>query len=363
MPYKRKGTPYWWISGIDPRSGKQIRRSSGTTDHAAAKALEQKLRMQSWEQQNWGKQEDVLFEQVMVPYLEYAKVELKSWQELFHQTKKLREHLGGKVMNEISAKQINAYKKARQEDGVSNATINRELSCLSAAINYCNKELEWKLPNPVTGRKLKEPEGRVRWITKAEAAALCREAEKGRDGTLLADFVRLALNTGCRMNELLGLEWNRVDFANRLVILEGEHTKAGKRRSIPLNNGAITALKSRMADRAENHPDSSWVFTRKNGNKVTCLRIGFKNACERAGITNFRIHDLRHTCAAWLVTAGIPLSEVRDLLGHSTIMMTERYAHLAPARVARAVAILDGDSAEDSISHSYHSSSKVVSIR
>lgn len=342
MPHKRKDSNYWWASFTDS-NGKRVRRSTGTTSYTEAKAIESRLRSAAWEEQQWGRAPEVSFAEVIVPYLRYAQAELKSWKELQYQSRKLREHFSNKEMTRLSAKDIEAYKEARREEGVSNATINRELSCLSAAINRASKLLDLDLPNPVKSSKLKEPQGRVRWITRAESEALCRSALQGKDGKLLQDFIRLALNTGCRMNELLGLEWNRVDFANQLVILEGEHTKAGKRRSIPLNKSALIALKSRMSARAEYCPDSPWVFTRKNGQKVTCLRVGFKNACARVGIGNFRIHDLRHTCAAWLVTAGVPLSEVRDLLGHSTVMMTERYAHLAPARVKAAVNLLDGE--------------------
>lgn len=88
-------------------------------------------------------------------------------------------------------------------------------------------------------------------------------------------------------------------------------------------------------------PNSPWVLCRANGEPLQWLHKGFAKACAVAGIKDFRVHDLRHTCAAWLVSAGAPLAEVRDLLGHAGITMTERYAHLAPDNVRAAVARLD----------------------
>ncbi|EPC5685038.1 site-specific integrase, partial [Pseudomonas aeruginosa] len=117
--------------------------------------------------------------------------------------------------------------------------------------------------------------------------------------------------------------------------------------------GAMAALKRRMAFRSETSPECPWVFARANGDRVISLSAGFKQACQAAKIADFTIHDLRHTCAAWLVSAGVPLADVRDLLGHSTVAMTERYAHLAPARVRDAVGVLD-QVRESRISRSVH---------
>lgn len=338
MPYKRGKT--WWIS-FTAADGTYIRRSAGTDDFAAAKAIEQEHRSAAWRQKELGVDPQRTFEEVMIEYLGDAKTSQKSFKTTQYRVKALLSHFAGRIMNDLSGKDIREYSAARGKAGLSSATINRELAALSAAINWCVVELEWKLPNPVKGRTLKEPEGRVRWITRAEVDAICRIARKQRFGFMLEDFVRLAVNTGCRKEEMLGLEWRRVDFANRLIYLDGEHTKASKRRSIPLNEGALAALKGRMAERAEHCPNTPWVFARKNGAKVADLSSGFDAAVEKAGIEDFTIHDLRHTCAAWLVTAGVPLIEIRDLLGHSTIQMTEKYAHLAPARVRNAVSILD----------------------
>ncbi|MEO5345831.1 MAG: site-specific integrase [Magnetococcus sp. YQC-9] len=244
-------------------------------------------------------------------------------------------------MSTFGAKDIRVYIEHRQEDGVKPATINRELTLLSSAINFARRELEWEIPNPVPGRKLREPEGRIRWITREEAQKLIKAAEMETQSPHLADFIHLALNTGCRRGELLGLEWGRVDFQAKLIYLEAQHTKSQKRRSVPLNQAAFKALTHRQEFRATHCPDSPWVFAHPNGQRLLSIRTGFETACRRAGLEDFHVHDLRHTCSAWLVTAGVPLPEVRDLLGHSTVRMTERYAHLAPENIRAAVAVLD----------------------
>jgi integrase len=123
-----------------------------------------------------------------------------------------------------------------------------------------------------------------------------------------------------RKGEMLGLEWRRVDLKANLVYLGAEHTKAGKRRSVPLNAEARSALLSR----AKYCPASPWVFTNRKGERIESIKTSISSACQNAGIEDFTVHDLRHTCAAWLVSAGASLIEVRDLLGHSTIRMTER---------------------------------------
>lgn len=289
----------------------------------------------------WGKKPTHTFEQLMLSHFNAVAGDLRSPERLLSATRRLKPFFEGKVVEELRRSDIALYIEKRKADGISNATINRELDVLSAALNYARFKLEWEIANPVERMSLKEPEGRLRWITRAESDVLIREAEKEPKSPHLADFIRLALNTGCRKNELLKLEWERVDLRENRLYLEGQHTKSGKRRIIPLNDGARQALLGRANFRAQFCPASPWVFAHKSGERVQYMQNGYEAACVRAGIKDFRVHDLRHTFASWLVSAGIPLVEVRDLLGHSTIEMTERYAHLAPDNHVRAVSVLD----------------------
>lgn len=140
---------------------------------------------------------------------------------------------------------------------------------------------------------------------------------------------------------MLRLEWHRVDFQARRVQLDGIHTKSGRRRFVPLNAAAVKVMKDRLEFRLQHCPRSPWVFAWEDGRRAARLWEQFQTARRRAGIVDFRIHDLRHTFASWLVSAGVPLTEVRDLLGHASIRETERYAHLAPDRLSTAVQVIE----------------------
>lgn len=246
-----------------------------------------------------------------------------------------------RYLADINRHQVRLYVQSRRDKGISDSTIRKELHFASAAINFVRLEHELDLKNPFHALGIPEPDGRLRWLSQDEAARLIQASRLYARTPYLPCFIRLALNTGCRRGELLGLEWSRVDFSRRLLFLEARHTKTKTRRTIPLNDAAIIALDDlrRFHDLA--YPDSPWVFTSAAGGHIRWLKTGFRNSCRRAGITDFRIHDLRHTCASWLVMAGVDLYVVRDLLGHASITTTERYAHLAPAKVAAAVAVLD----------------------
>lgn len=338
--YKRPDSPYWWASYTDT-SGKRARRSTGTTDRKEAEAILAKWKLETFRGLNWQETPDRTFDEVLLTYMKTKAKAANSHARDKTSAKHLFPVFTGRSIRSIAPTDIRRYIAMRKTEGASASSINKEIGLLSAAIGYVNQELGWELPNPTKGCKQKEPEGRVRWISRAEAAALIRAAERDPRATHLPDFIILALHTGCRKQELLGLEWRRVDLQARLIFLESHHTKSRKRRSIPLNRMAREAIVNRMRFRVQHCPASPWVFCDKKGNRIQDVKRSFATACRRAGIEDFRIHDLRHTCAAWLVSAGVPIAEVRDLLGHTSIEMTERYAHLAPENIREAVARLE----------------------
>jgi integrase len=248
---------------------------------------------------------------------------------------RLNPHFSGCLVSDLKRGDVRSYMAKRQSDGVKLATIQRELCLLSSAINFCKLEFDLSLSNPVAKLGLGHPEHRVRWITREEAARLLCEAERAKRPHLSV-FILLALNTGCRRGELLGLEWDRVDFQHHKILLEARHTKTRRRRTVPLNVAALKALERLCGWQCDMLLATPYVFGYERG-RIMSFKTSWRSALRRAGIDDFRIHDLRHTFASWLVMQGVSIYVVRDLLGHASVTQTEIYAHLAPDQGVDAV--------------------------
>ena len=277
---------------------------------------------------------EIQISQAIERYLDEIKPVLKSHYSIASVLRVFVADAPAKPLAALQPSDIHRYAQGRLKAGIRPGTINRELSVISATINHAARR--WGVPvvNPVRYQWLKPDPPRLRYLTKREASRLVVHAETLRPD--LADFVRLALHTGCRKNELLTLRWSDIHLERRFLVLRPEQTKSNKRRAVPLNKTALQALES-----LKQGNQTDWVFARKNGERVKALDWLFRKAVKLAGIEDFRIHDLRHTFASWLVSEGVDLVKVRDLLGHTSIKMTERYAHLMPDRLHDAVQVLD----------------------
>jgi integrase len=202
----------------------------------------------------------------------------------------------------------------------SSATVNRMRAALSAVFRFAIDEGLLKR-NPVEGVRGKtENNKRVLYLTDEERAALleaCRKSQWER----LQLLVLMALMTGARQGELLNLRWQDIDFTARTAYLE--KTKNGERRVITLPHPIIEAL---MAFRQA----TGLIFPgEKYPHKPYNFRKHWNNALLKAGITNFRFHDLRHSAASYLAMGGASLLEIADVLGHKNLETTRRYAHLS----------------------------------
>jgi integrase len=179
---------------------------------------------------------------------------------------------------------------------------------------------------------LQENNRRLRYLTQEE----CRALINGCDAHA-RPIVVMALNTGMRKGEILNLKWENIDLKNNFILLNQDQTKNGERKEIPINNTLKEALKG-----ITRRLDIPYVFYNPKTDKpYDNIVKSFYTAMKRAGIKDFRFHDLRHTFASQLVMAGVDLTTVRELLGHKTLTMTLRYSHLAPSHKVNAVNILD----------------------
>ena len=213
------------------------------------------------------------------------------------------------------------------------ATVNRYLAVLSHAFTVAVQEWGWLEASPLRRvRHLREPQGRVRCLDDVERQQLL-EACAQSPNRLLLPVVVLALATGARKQELLGLTWREVDFRRERVLLLV--TKTGERRSVPLTGRALTELQTLAKVR---RLDTALVFPRRDGRVPLDIRPAWQQAVRQASLTDFRFHDLRHCCASYLAMNGASLVEIAEVLGHKTLQMVKRYAHLAEAHTAQVVA-------------------------
>lgn len=213
------------------------------------------------------------------------------------------------------------------------ATINRYLAALSHCFTIAVKEYGWVDNNPLLKvTRPKEPRGRIRFLSDDERTrflAACR-ASASPD---LYDAVILALSTGARAQELLGIRWPQIDLTRKVAILLD--TKNGERRVLPLGGPALELLRQRAKVR---RIDTDLVFPgRTRADKPLDLRTPFESATKAAGLVDFHWHDLRHTAASYLAMNGASLAEIAEVLGHKTLAMVKRYAHLSEAHTANVV--------------------------
>jgi integrase len=211
------------------------------------------------------------------------------------------------------------------------ATCNRYLATLSHLLSICTKEWEWLSENPMKKiSREKEPRGRTRFLSADERRRLLESCYKS-DNELLPLFVILLLSTGCRYNEIRNLRWPDIDLVRGRITLR--ETKNGEIRSVPLRGLGLELLRKRSAE----CNSIGYVFVLKRQSHPMDPRRTLKTAIKRAGLKDMRPHDFRHSYASELLAHGLSLVEIGHLLGHKSVSMTKRYAHLVESRSIDAV--------------------------
>lgn len=296
-------------------------------------------------------------------YEDWAKSHHKRGSETVQLLNRSFSHLHQKKLEDITAWDIQKWRTEKTKSGLAKSTINRNVMTLKAVLN---KAVEWEVISGNPLNKIKplkvDKKSRVRFLSIKEESSLRvalddREADirSGRlsgntwrevrgyktlpelDATFadyLKPMVLLVLNTGLRRGEAFNLRWNDVDLKKKQIVVEGLTSKSGQSRYLPLNSEALAVL----SDWRAQAQSSTVVFPSPITNqKFDNIKRSWGSLRNRAGIPDFCFHDLRHTFASKLVMAGEDLYTVKELLGHSTIQMTEIYAHLAPEHKVSAV--------------------------
>lgn len=261
-------------------------------------------------------------------YMEFSKSNKRSWRRDHVSLKVLTPFFGTRRLKEITPWLIERYKTERKPL-VAPASVNLELACLKHMFSMA---IQWGKvdSNPVKRVKFMRLDNQVERILTAEEEVRLLEHASDR----LKPIVLLALNTGMRLGEIIGLTWEQVDWARGAVTLT--RTKSGKSRSIPMNRAARAVLDPLRGDGTPTGP----VFGKPNS-VLAQTRRDFDQVRLAAKLEGLRFHDLRHTFATRLVTRGVDIVTVSKLLGHSTILMTMRYSHPAPEDFRRAVGKLE----------------------
>jgi excisionase family DNA binding protein len=267
-----------------------------------------------------GSKGNVRFADFSETYIkDYAKANKRSWRcDKSRLNVSLTPTFGAYHLRDITALQIEKYRTKRLESGISKSTVNRELALMKRMFNLA---IDWGYAHENPVRKIRffseKDNLKERILTKEEESrllGLCKEQ--------LKPIVLVALNTGMRLGEILGLKWCQVDLRRGQIRVE--RTKSGSDRSVPAN----CVLQAVFVGLKAGNGHSDFVFGNSlTGKPLTTVKNSFTIACRKAEISGLRFHDLRHTFASRLVEGGVDLITIKELLGHSSVTITERYTH------------------------------------
>lgn len=325
---KVPGSGVWWICYFDA-AGKKRREKAGRKGDAID--LYRKRKMEALQGKKLPEKlrtRKASFADLAADALEYSKAHKHSYKDDKARMAKLIAEFGARLADSILPQEIDRW-LCDMGQKLKPATLNRYQSLLSLAyrLGMQNGKV---LSNPARlVRQRKEENGRIRFLSVEEEGVLRNVIR--RLGDRHEEELDIALNTGLRRSEQYGLTWDCVDFERRQLTVP--RSKNGTARHIPLNDPAVTALR-KLAVHRNGGP---YVFVNLRGARLQSSRFWFDRAVATAALSDFTWHCLRHTFASRLVMAGVDLRTVQELMGHKTIQMTVRYAHLAPQHRLAAV--------------------------
>lgn len=325
----------WWCDFIAP-DGTRIKRSLGTKVEREAQELHDKLKAESWRVKELGEKQKRTLTEAFVRWLK-EKGHKKSIGEdkryvRFFLEKLPREITLDKITSGMISEIVSNLDENQKHPGkpVAPATKNRYLSFIRSVLNAAERHWEWIDKAPAI-RLYKEPKRRIRWLEREDALRLIGELPEH-----WRPLVIFALSTGLRRSNASQLKWADVDIERRVAWVHPDEAKSGRAIGVALNQMAMDVIKGQIGK------DEVHVFAVKGKPISVDSNTAWRNALRRAGIENFRFHDLRHTWASWLVQSGVGLTELQEMGGWESVEMVRRYAHLAPDHLLRHASKLDG---------------------
>jgi len=323
--FKRGDT--WWVRFTAP-GGRRIRRSAGTTDKQFAQEYEDRLKVELWRVFHLGEKARRTWQEAAVRWLR-EKAHKADIDQDRQKLAWLHSFLGHLYLDEIN-RDVIADLTERKSQEAGNGTVNRYLALVRSMLRAARDDWDWVEAIPRL-RLLPEPRRRVRWLKQEEAVRLLTELPPH-----LADLAALTLATGLRQSNASFLAWAQIDMSRGMAWIHADEAKSGKAISVPLNEDAMSVLRRRHGE------DSRYVVTYQGQPVARTSTKAWYKALGRAGIEDFRWHDLRHTWASWHVQAGTSLAELQALGGWSCMEMVLRYAHLGGDHLKKAASRIDG---------------------
>lgn len=334
--YTRPGTANLWFSYLDAR-GELVRRSAGTDKRPDAWAA--LLR-------DYENQHELKFEDGVLLYFQKREQDLSpnTLRQYAFAVQAMRASFEGQLLKDITPPMVRSYIDQRRES-VSDATVRRELAFLSSLFNFLIEEADQiQLDNPVrkvNKRKLKE-QPRVRFLSHEEFDRLLSACHK----PVHRRIIQTAVWSGMRHGELLDFQRSWIDWQRREIHLPAEVTKGEKARIIPISDNLEVILKEQCADTVCAHVFCYLDLRQKLYVPFTTFKNFFGAACKRAGLEDLHFHDLRHTFGSWWAQADGNMMVLKQIMGHSSIKTTERYAHINTSTAHRVRAQVERHSSD-----------------
>ncbi len=316
----------WWIGFTTP-SGERVRCSAATEDKTQAQEFHDKLKAESWRVSRLGHKPKRTWDEAAYKWLMETQHK-KSHHEDVAKINWLQQFFRGKYLDELTRDVIAKIGELKLQQS-SPATANRLLALIRAILRRSALDWEW-IDKPPVIKLYREAKRRVRYLSAEQAGLLIQELPEH-----LADIVRFSLATGLRRSNVTKLEWSQVDMQRNVAWIHGDQAKAGKPIHVTLNATAIAVLTKQIGK----NPKS--VFSYKGRPIIQVNTKAWYKALKRAGIEDFRWHDLRHTWASWLTQNGVPLNVIQEMGAWESAEMVRRYAHLAPEQFAQHARIVD----------------------